>query len=88
MYKINPIKLRSLNPCEQLQTSNTAIFKNKLNLSTNSQAIFCKECTHVYEDTDMMFQDYNPLMSESENSENNAQNFNESLNTSNYGKIA
>lgn len=77
-----------INPCEQLQTSNTSIFKNKLNLSTNSQAIFCKECTHVFEDTDMMFQDYNPLENESENSQNIANDYNESLKTSNYGKTA
>ena len=77
-----------INPCEQLQTSNTSIFKNKLNLSTNSQAIFCKECTHVFEDADIMFQDYNPLVTESETSKNIANDYNESLNTSNYGQTA
>lgn len=86
--QLNPILFRFVNPCAQLNTSGNAIFQNKLNLSQNVEPKFCKECTHVYEDTDMMYQDYDPTQVQDPESAQNAENFNESLKISDYGKTA
>lgn len=86
--ELNPVKFRFVNPSKQLNTSGFAVFKDSLNLSQSVEPKYCKECTHVYEDTDMMFSDYDPLKVESPSSAQSAQNFNESVNSQTYGKTA
>lgn len=86
--QFNPVRYLFINPCSQLQTSGTSIFNNSLNLSSPVEPKYCKDCTHVYEDTDILNQEYNPLMSENSESGDVAQNYNESSNVSNYGKAS
>lgn len=63
------------NPCKQLDTSGYNIFKNSLNISQNVDPKFSKECVHVFEDNDILMQDYNPL--ESSHSAEIADNYNQ-----------
>lgn len=78
---LNTKTLRFQNPCQQLQSNGFAVFYDKLNLSQNVEPKYCKDCTHVYQDTDLMYQDYNPLTVESPDSSAAAESFNQSVKT-------
>lgn len=64
------------NPCKQLDTSGYYVFKNSLNITQNVEPKYSNECVHVYEDTDLLMQNYNPM--ESSDSSDVAANFNQS----------
>lgn len=86
--QFNPVKCLFVNPCKQLQTNGNSIFVNSLNLSSPVEPKYCKECTHIFEDTDLLNMDYNPNAAEDPTSGDKAAAFNESNNTNEYGKTA
>lgn len=63
------------NPCKQLDTSGYNIFKNSLNITQNVEPKYSKECVHVFEDSDVLMQNYNPF--ESSQSAEIADNYNQ-----------